>query len=264
MQSVMVSILPLSFILSASAVTMLPVRAARRLSTLGLYPSKGTSVRPQSTIAQHHASPSAPREVPTPLVLLSASKWSGEPQAESSMSAFVKHFTARGWNVTCVDLDPEGERSVSEAKSSPDVLSKLESELGTQLRQASSQPFPPVLVAKGLASLIAETFVSSNPLSALALLDPPLTPNHAHESHPDKLPTELPAFTYEPRFPCLVAWSPEEVKNLAWWDVHRIEELREEDAGEAMDRFVWDMDNAEEQEKAGPHELRKWAEDSGM
>lgn len=66
-------------------------------------------------------------------------------------------------------------------------------------------PFPPVLFAYRLGSLIAQTYVSSYPVSALILDDP--TPFESLASCPgvaDKLPLPLDDFTFEPKFPLLV------------------------------------------------------------
>lgn len=218
------------------------------------------SVRRSSTVTHYDASKEAPREVPTRLLVVSASSWAKEPAAQVSLSSFVQSFVGKGWNVTCVDLDPEGLESLSDSQQ---ILASLEDELKQTLRSNGS-PFPPLMVTQGLSSLIAETYVSSNSLSGLALFNPPLSAEHACKQYPEQLPTPLPLFTYEPHFPCLVAWNDKAAKELAFWDVHRIEEAREEEAGEAMDRYVWDFDSAEDKDKAGAFELQRWADEQGM
>ena len=67
-------------------------------------------------------------------------------------------------------------------------------------------PFPPILYAQHLGCLIAQTYVSSNPLYALILDSPPLS-CASLSSWPGlgaRLPLPLPEFTFEPRFPVLV------------------------------------------------------------
>lgn len=69
---------------------------------------------------------------------------------------------------------------------------------------ATSSPFPPLLFAAESDSLLAETYVSSHPLSALCLVQPLPAPL-AHERDPDTYPTPLAAdFDYEPGFPIAV------------------------------------------------------------
>lgn len=69
---------------------------------------------------------------------------------------------------------------------------------------ATSSPFPPLLFASEADSLVAETYVSSHPLSALCLVSPLPAPS-AHERDPDMYPTPLTAdFDYEPGFPIAV------------------------------------------------------------
>lgn len=69
---------------------------------------------------------------------------------------------------------------------------------------ATSSPFPPLLFAAGSDSLLAETYVSSQPLSALCLVSPVAAPS-AHERDPDTYRTPLTTdFDYEPGFPIAV------------------------------------------------------------
>lgn len=222
-----------------------------------------TTHRLESTWVHHKPSPSAPREVPTPIILLSASKWSLEGKAEETLSSFVSHFTSRGWSVSSLDLEPNDLPKDDSQK----ILSALESELISQLsRRHESSPFPPLIIAKNLATLIAETYVSSNALSGMVLLDPPISPEVASskESSLGRLPTPLPPFTYEATFPCMVAWSAERAKRLAFWDAHRIEHLLEDEADASLDRKIVNLEDETESHGAGPHEVRMWAEDSGM
>ena len=218
--------------------------------------------RLESTWVHHSPSPSAPREVPTPLILLSASRWSGEGKSAESLAAFVTHFALRGWSVSCLDLDP-AELPVDDSEK---MLSALESELSAQLGRLNASPFPPLMMARNLSTLIAETYVSSNALSGLVLLDPPVSAEDASKKQtaPACLPTPLPPFTYEVTFPCLVAWSAERAKELAFWEAHRIEHILEDEADAALDRRVVDLQDDGEGHGAGPNEVRMWAEDCGM
>lgn len=219
-----------------------------------------------TTVTQYPPSASASREVPTPLVLLSVPKWEGGQQGETTFKAFINHFTKEGWNVSCIDLDPTIKEEGNKTQDSSQILTEFESDLSKNMQSISlgSGPFPPVLVSYGLSTLVAEQYVSSHPLSALALLDPPISPSHAHKDRSDIFPNDLSPFTYEPTFPILIARTPANAKKLSFWDMHRIEEMQEEEADEALDRRVWELNDEEEGEKAGPCQLRKWAEENGM
>lgn len=162
---------------------MILIRSCRSISQRSLVnPSFCISFqRLKTTSTQHSPSPDAPREVPTPLILLSVPKWEGKKDGKSTFNAFIKHFTKEGWNVSCIDLDPALD---SKQEKSSQILSNLESELSQEMRSISSGsgPFPPLLVSYGFSTLVAEQYVSSHPLSGLAMLDPPLSPSHAHQS----------------------------------------------------------------------------------
>jgi hypothetical protein len=218
--------------------------------------------RLKSTWIQHEPSPEAPREVPTPLILLSADQWTREGKSEQTLAAFTNHFTARGWSVSCLDLDPGN----LPKEDSEQTLASLEAELKSQLTSHGSSPFPPLIIAKNLATLIAEQYVSSNALSGLVLLDPPISPEVAsnEENSQGRLPTPLPAFTYEATFPCMVAWSQKIAEKMPFWEAHRIEHFLEDEADGSLDRKVVDMEDEVEALGAGPHEVRMWAEDCGM
>ena len=73
-------------------------------------------------------------------------------------------------------------------------------------RRSAAAAFPPLLISSSLSTLLAETYVSSHPLSALILYSPPSSPLLAtlHEQRPDLFRTKLEEFTYEPRFPIAV------------------------------------------------------------
>ena len=67
-------------------------------------------------------------------------------------------------------------------------------------------PFAPIIVARAGGTLIAQTYISSHPASALLLVSPP--PSNAAASQ--LLPTPLPEFNFEPRFPCAIMCSESE------------------------------------------------------
>lgn len=79
---------------------------------------------------------------------------------------------------------------------------------------STDYPFPPVLFAYRLGSLVAQTYVSSYPVSALILNDP--TTCESLESEPglvDRLPLSSEDFNFEPKFPLLVVGNLESGKS---------------------------------------------------
>ena len=65
-------------------------------------------------------------------------------------------------------------------------------------------PFAPVIVARAGGTLIAQTYISSHPASALLLISPPPSNSALATSNSSLLPTPLPEFNFEPRFPVAV------------------------------------------------------------
>lgn len=65
-----------------------------------------------------------------------------------------------------------------------------------------------MLFAQSSASLVAQTYVSSHPLSGLFLAWPTV-PSKARLEAPDLFPTDLEEFTYEPNFPLMAQFARE-------------------------------------------------------
>ncbi|KAF8973720.1 hypothetical protein BDZ97DRAFT_1912188 [Flammula alnicola] len=152
-----------------------------------------------------HAPPAnAPREVPTPLVFISARSW--DDDSTSGMTTLASMLAEKGF--TCIESDLAiSQSSMSDSKL---MMNGYESELASTIR-LSAIPFPPVIVARASACLIAETYISSNPSSGLILISPPVS---NAELSIDKLPTPLEEFNYEPNFPIAVIATPHEVERL--------------------------------------------------
>ena len=72
-------------------------------------------------------------------------------------------------------------------------------------------PFPPALLAQGPACAVAETYASSHPLSALQLINPPLSMQRAAQRYPNRFRTALPEFDFEAHFPVRVVWTADEL-----------------------------------------------------
>jgi len=90
--------------------------------------------------------------------------------------------------------------------SQPNLFKELKSVV-----RLTAIPFPPVIVASGSACLVAQTYISSNPASAMVLISPPVSNN---ELDSKRFPTPLEEFNYEPEFPIAVIGTPEEVSEL--------------------------------------------------
>lgn len=107
-------------------------------------------------------------------------------------------------------------------------------------------PFPPALIAYGAACPIAEAYASSYPLSALQLINPPVSMERAKQRYPHLFGgSNIREFDFEATFPVRVTWTPDELawqaqQQIPWYEVHRIEHQREDAADESLDRYEWD------------------------
>ncbi|GAC95406.1 hypothetical protein PHSY_002981 [Pseudozyma hubeiensis SY62] len=214
--------------------------------------------RLKSTLEVVPASASAPREVPTPILFLSASKWTSSPPASQAFRDWIHHFTSQGYSSLLLDLDPD--TPLADIKDSSQLMEVFEKDAIETLREAGqTPPFPPVMISRGPACLIAQTYVSSRPLTALQLIDPPINNAYLRKDHPELLPGELEEFDFEATFPVRVVWSRAELarqeeKSVPWYDVHRIEHEREEEADESLDRYTF------VEEKEGAEMTQDWLE----
>ncbi|KAL7414366.1 hypothetical protein BDY24DRAFT_440807 [Mrakia frigida] len=231
------------------------------LSSFGLFTSGAlTTTRHSSTAASvkkylvREPSPSAPREVPTPLVFLSASSW--DTSARTDWVAWSGMLVQQGF--TCIEIDlapPEVPLQNGE-----ELMETFVDQLSQQIR-LSMNPFPPVLLAHSAgASLIAQSYISSHPCSALFLLDPP-----ASITDPSIPPNLLPGgglkeFDYEPRFPIGVMVLGEEGEKkfegsrLGREGTGRVECLRVDGTGKGS---VWEGNE-------GRVALERWMDRAGI
>ncbi|RPD60272.1 hypothetical protein L226DRAFT_548121 [Lentinus tigrinus ALCF2SS1-7] len=178
------------------------------ISLGGIFAGSASSVRHSSTTRHlvRQPSPSAPREAPVPLVFLYASRW--DAQSQTGMQDSAAWFAERGY--TCLEIDlghPE------DAKSSQALMKHYESELASHIRLLAI-PFAPVIVARAGGTLIAQTYISSYPASALLLISPPPSNATLSASSSPPLPTPLPEFNFEPRFPVAVMCTENERSTL--------------------------------------------------
>ncbi|KAH9836080.1 uncharacterized protein C8Q71DRAFT_760455 [Rhodofomes roseus] len=150
-------------------------------------------------------------------------------------------FTTRGFTCLEVDLAPPEKAETSDA-----LMQHYEAELSSHIR-LTMIPFAPIIVARGSGALIAQTYISSHPASGLLLISPPVS-NAALQSSSEAedktlLPTVLPEFNFEPRFPCAVLCTQREAtaftENRLWAD-ENVSKLvtRDEQALDGQEGFV--------------------------
>ncbi|OSX61293.1 hypothetical protein POSPLADRAFT_1182441 [Postia placenta MAD-698-R-SB12] len=178
-----------------------------RSITLSISYLGATSVRHSSTAyILRTPPPNTPREVPTPLVFVSASGW--DSGSQHGMRKFASMFAEKGFTCLELDLAPPAKPP----KSSQALMEHYEGELSSHIR-LTSIPFAPVIIARGSGALIAQTYISSYPASGLLLISPPASnaslssppfdPSSIHNSAM-LLPTPLSEFDFEPKFPCAI------------------------------------------------------------
>ncbi|KAI0754123.1 hypothetical protein C8Q80DRAFT_1216324 [Daedaleopsis nitida] len=177
--------------------------------------------------------PSAPREVPTPLVFVSASKW--DARSRTGMDKCAAWFAERGYTCLELDIGPPGSGS-GNMSTSEALMRHYESELASHVRLLAI-PFAPIIVARAGGTLIAQTYISSHPASALMLISPPPSnaavtsssslsmPSPSPSHSQSLLPTPLPEFNFEPNFPCAVMCMENErerleAENRLWKDTN--------------------------------------------
>ncbi|KDN51863.1 hypothetical protein RSAG8_00414, partial [Rhizoctonia solani AG-8 WAC10335] len=142
-------------------------------SAFGLFfNGQATRSGPSSTkYMLRNPSPSAPREVPRPLVILSAEQW--DANSSDGMQDFAAMYAERGYTTLEVDLAPPP--SVDQAnKTSEALIEYLTKDLASHVRLAAI-PFPPVIIARAGACIVAQSYIESNPAYALALIEPPIS-----------------------------------------------------------------------------------------
>ena len=95
--------------------------------------------------------------------------------------------------------------------SGPKLTFNCLTELASHIRLLAI-PFAPVIIARAAGALIAQTYISSYPASALLLISPPPSNAALAASIPGQslLPTALPEFDFEPRFPVAVLATEDE------------------------------------------------------
>ncbi|KAH7340689.1 hypothetical protein B0J17DRAFT_694331 [Rhizoctonia solani] len=184
-------------------------------------------------------SPSAPREVPRPLVILSAEQWDAD--SKEGMQGFAAVYAERGYTTLEIDLAPPPPEDQA-SKTSEALIAYLTKDLASHVRLAAI-PFPPVIIARAGACIVAQSYIESNPAYALALIDPPVSNSSCV---PKLLPTPTKEFTFEPRFPIAIISASDKVKEHrivregekeGWADVLDVQDIK--GSGALMDIERW-------------------------
>ncbi|WRT66811.1 uncharacterized protein IL334_003774 [Kwoniella shivajii] len=157
-------------------------------------------------------SPAASRESPYPVVFLRAKGLGMEEEGEwvewSSM------FAEKGYTSVEIDINSPSSPSTTTSFSSPEEtvspFKPMITVLSSEIRLLSI-PFPPILIASGSSTLLAQAYIEDNPSSGLILINP----------SPDEDPRakasdwKWPVFKYEPHFPILVLSDHEGLNKLS-------------------------------------------------
>ncbi|KZO97781.1 hypothetical protein CALVIDRAFT_535879 [Calocera viscosa TUFC12733] len=153
-----------------------------------------TSPLARDTVRMWEPSRSAQREVPTPLVLVSAREW--DARSAEGIDTLSAYYSTGGYTCLSVDLSPPAPALASSALTGQSLLSHYTHSLSSHLRLLAI-PWPPILISRSLGCLIAQAYIEDYPAKGLILLQPP--------PRPGALPgEEVEEFTYEPRFPILI------------------------------------------------------------
>ncbi|KAG8734368.1 hypothetical protein FRC11_004374 [Ceratobasidium sp. 423] len=202
-------------------------------SAFGLF-FNGQASRSASSSTKYmlrNPSPSAPREVPRPLVILSAER----------MQDFAAMYAERGYTTLEIDLAPPSPEDPA-SKTSEALVEHLTKDLASHVRLAAI-PFPPVIIARAAACIVAQSYIESNPAYALALIEPPISNSSCV---PRLLPTPIKEFTFEPRFPIAIISASNKIREHrivregekeGWVDVLKVKDLK--GSGALMEIEKW-------------------------
>ncbi|KAK7064486.1 hypothetical protein R3P38DRAFT_3302021 [Favolaschia claudopus] len=210
-------------------------------------------VRSRALLAQRSSSSfvrnpsaSASREVPTPLLFVSVKEW--DPDSFRGVEHLSSFLSMKGFTSVHCDLSlPDPPTSLHSEK----LMNHFVLDLKAQLRLAwHAAAFPPVLFARSAAALIAQAYISSNPVSGMMLMGEIPTSNE--EVVERLLPTPLQEFDFEPKFPIALLTTPRKLEQL-----RKTNRLAQADA---VDSFTAaDMESQEALMK-----IESWLDDLGI
>lgn len=181
------------------------------------------------------------------------------------MRASAIAFAEQGFTTLEVELDPTNESNHAE-KTLDRILGIYANELHRQVSLHGI--FPPILVARGVSTLIGHTYVESFSVSGLALIGPiglvPPTLDLPEAWKASALKAlAVPTFSYEPRFPILhlEAWDGEELE--ATDELFRKHHSTWPDGNIDL-KVIPSKNGALYEEKDVINELRLWLNDVGL
>ncbi|KAF7339917.1 hypothetical protein MVEN_01909200 [Mycena venus] len=186
---------------------------------------------------------SAPREVPTPLLFVSSKEW--DIDSEKGVEKLATMLSMKGFTCVHCDISLPAVHSSAPPLNSDQLMHRLVEDLKANLRLSShAVSFPPVLFARSAASLIAQAYISSNPVTAMMLMG--RIPSTNAEVVGSLLPTPLAEFNFEPKFPIALLSTPREMERL--WKTNRLaqagvdllptEDLESQDAFEKIEGWL--------------------------
>ncbi|CAE6436486.1 unnamed protein product [Rhizoctonia solani] len=211
-------------------------------SAFGLF-YNGQATRSASSSTKYmlrNPSPSAPREVPRPLVILSAEQW--DANSKDGMQDFAAMYAERGYTTLEIDLAPPPPGDQCSLGIHRLARLMIYTDLASHVRLAAI-PFPPVIIARAGACIIAQSYVESNPAYALALIEPPVSNSSCV---PNLLPTPIKEFAFEPRFPIAMVSASNKIREHrivregereGWVDILEVNDLK--GSGALIDIEKW-------------------------
>ncbi|WVW83515.1 hypothetical protein I302_105536 [Kwoniella bestiolae CBS 10118] len=189
--------------------------------------AKGDSIQCTRRLVRQ-PSPAASRESPYPVVFLRMRGVGLQGKEEDGDGEWVEWssmFSEKGYTSVEIDITiPSTPSSASSSTADPSFdpeelsISPLVTQLSTEIRLLAI-PFPPILIARGISTLLAQAYIEDHPSSGLVLLDPmpdqdPRSDQHGKEEKGGKRLT-WPTFTFEPHFPILVMSDQASLRELS-------------------------------------------------
>ncbi|WVO17040.1 hypothetical protein L204_104727 [Cryptococcus depauperatus] len=250
------------FLLSLGFSAVLPLRSSSFFSST----SKSMSDAECTKYLFRKPSSAAPRESPWPLIFLRARGLGGEEDGE--WRDWSGMFAEKGY--TAIEID------ITAPLSSENTFVQMSTALSSQIR-LSAIPFPPIIIARGKSTLLAQAYIEDFPASGLVLLDP-LSDDDTRDARTKKIGSEngwqWPKFKYEPLFPILLITSAERMNELstsnrlvreyAENDLHKsVWAMRKADKGKSVNLVVTD-DLKEELDEKARIEVERWMDGNGF
>ncbi|WWC69776.1 uncharacterized protein I206_103719 [Kwoniella pini CBS 10737] len=162
-------------------------------------------------------SPAASRESPYPIVFLRMKGVEGL-EDETDWVDWSSMFAEKGYTSVEIDISSPTEFSKSseleEMKEDISILKSMVNLLSSEIRLLSI-PFPPILIAFGKSTILAQSFIEDNPSSGLILINPLSDKDERSIELQNKSNFKFPNFTFEPHFPILILSNQQSLRNLS-------------------------------------------------